>query len=112
VQNFSQINANIKFMNVLPIFCTEIQVFFIKIHQEIDNISCTFVDWKFVYIFNILVKSGHSREVCLNVLNKSLGLDRKNSLSSLAMWRYVKVGGYMAWLVFFQKLAMWRRFQV
>jgi hypothetical protein len=31
-----------------------------------------------------------------------LGFDRKINFSNLAMWwRYVKLGGYMAWLVFF-----------
>ena len=34
-------------------------------------------------------------------------------IPNLAMWwRYVKLGDYMAWLVFFSKLAMWRRFQL
>jgi hypothetical protein len=32
-----------------------------------------------------------------------IGLDRKQTFSSLATWqRCVKLGGYMAWLVFFQ----------
>jgi hypothetical protein len=40
MQNFSHIlaknNAQIKFMNVSPIFCTKIQVFFIKILPKIE----------------------------------------------------------------------------
>ncbi len=41
---------------------------------------------------------------CVNIsLNKSPALNRIHSFSSLAMWwKYVKPGGYMAWLVFFQ----------
>jgi len=55
-----------------------------------------FLSTEFVYLFNIVVKSGHSRTL----------FSYLNDFSTLAMRRrYVKLGGYMAWLVLFSKLA-------
>ncbi len=90
-------------MNVLSIFCTKIQVFFIRILPKIEFQNFhAFFSTESLFTFSTFQSSQVIQEVCLHILNKSLGLDRKNSFSSLAMLRrYVKLGGYMAWLVFF-----------
>jgi len=51
-------------MNVLPIFCTKIQVLLIRILPKIkfQNFHAV-LSTESVYTFNILAKSGHSRSL-------------------------------------------------
>jgi len=63
MQNLSHVLTKIKFRNVLTIFCSETQVFIIEILPEIEfQIFQAFlsIEFTFVYILNILVKSDHS----------------------------------------------------
>jgi hypothetical protein len=51
--HFNQNNANIKIMNVLPMFCNDIKVFFIKILQEIEiQIFCAFLSTESLFTFS------------------------------------------------------------
>jgi hypothetical protein len=73
-------------MNVLPIFCTEMQAFFIKLLPEIEfqNVQ-TFFSTQSLFTFSTFYSCQVIQEVCLHFLNKSVGLDRKHSFSSLFM---------------------------
>jgi hypothetical protein len=62
-------------MNVLPIFCTKIKLFFIKILPkiELENFHA-FLSIESLFTFS---QSQVIQEVCLHNLSKPLGLDRK-----------------------------------
>ncbi len=94
----------IKFKNVLPIFCFEIQVFFIRILSKIEFQNFhALLPIESLFTFSTFQSSQVIQEVCLHILNKSLGLNRKHSFSILATrQRFVQLSEYMACLLFFQ----------
>ncbi len=76
------------------------------------SLNFCFVNWKFVYIFNFLVKSCHLRGL-FHFLNKSFGLDRKSFFCSLALWqRYWKARWRVCLKSIFSSLSNWRRYQL
>ncbi len=82
----AQNNAKIRLMNVLSIFCTKIQVFFIRILPKIEFQNFhAFFSTESLFTFSTFQSSQVIQEVCLHILNKSLGLDKKNSFLTLLL---------------------------